>query len=365
MKISKKIFAVLLAVVLAFSVFAVCAAAEGEEEEPQAPFMAVTILTNKGAESYETDETVTVSVKVACNYNATALRFPIMYDASVLQAPVVLDVVCKNTCAELGTVNSNKSNAEHCFIPADYDADEWGCILVQWTASVKNGAVGCLNNPEGEIAFEFTLKTKSDAMGTGTIFIPDTSDLFYNQAIADPTDATSIYYVNDIASVLTFEPANVVMAGGEAALIPNAAFDSKAVIDEENGWVYGLGLGLYGASDFEPYVIPSNDNAEMEIEFTEAGCGTGAKINLLAGTNVIKSYTVVIFADANGDSLVDINDQSVIILYSTAKKTFADGEDYLAFALDLNGDMITDINDLSISTLATTGKTTINQASPY
>ena len=363
MKISKKIFAVLLAVILAFSVFAVCAAAEGEEGEPQAPFMAVTLLTNKGAESYEQNETVTVSVKIACNYNATALRFPIMYDASVLQAPVVLDVACKNTCAELGTVNSNKSNADHCFIPADYNVDEWGCILVQWTASVKNGAVGCLNNPDGEIAFEFSLKTKADAAGTGTLFIPETSDLFYNQAIADPTDATSFYYINDIASALTLTPANVVMAGSDVALVPNEAMGSNAVVNDEKSLVYGLQEGIFDADAFANFVVPSNNSGELVVEAGENGYGTGTVLRLVAGANEVAAYNAVIFGDITGDSLIDSLDLSEMKLVTGLIKTF--DVSYVEFAADLNGDEFIDSLDLGVLKLATGLITPIDQVNPY
>lgn len=358
MKMSKKIFAVLLAVVLAFSLFAVCAAAEGEEE---AKYMAVTITTDKGADSYETGENVTVSVSIACNYNATCFRFPIVYDTSVLRAPTLLDIEAKGTCAEVGTLTSNKST-NGSWIPENYSGN-WGCILVQWLGDVKNGTIGCLNNPEGEIAFEFVLKTKDDAAGTGTIFIPEESDLFYNQYLDDPTVA-DFKYIDDMSSVLSFTEANVTIAGGDVTIIPNAAYDSQATVDEETGWIYGLtGDGIYSANDLEPYIIPDNDNADLDIEPTDNGCGTGSAITVSLGGSVVKSYIAIIFGDINGDSLVDINDFSTVNLVATSKKLF--DADYLVFAADLNGDEAVDVNDLSIMKLASTGKVIINQASPY
>lgn len=359
MKISRKIFAVLLAVVLAFSVFAVCASAEGEEDN----FMTVTVITDKGAESYQTGEDVKVSVSIACNYNATCFRFPIMYDTSVLKAPTILSVTAKGSCASNGTLSYNKST-DGSFIPENYDGSEWGCVLVQWLGTVQNGTVGCFNNPDGEITFEFTLKVLDEAAGTGTIFIPEESDLFYNQAIADPTDATTFYTVPNMESVLTLHQANVTVAGGDETLVPNAAYDSQAIVDETNLYVYGLQEGLMSASGFTPFVKPSNPNAILSITPGDDGYGTGAKINIVLGNTVLRTYTVIIFGDVTGDCVCDANDLTPVMLVSSNINSFDDRPEII-FAGDLNGDKKVDANDLSKYLLVSNMKTSIDQVNPY
>lgn len=360
MKISKKIFAVLLSVVLVLSVFAISAAAEGETE---APFMTVSILTNKGTESYEPGENVTVSVKIACNYNATTVRFPIMYDSRVLQAPTIVDVAGVNTCAEWGSVLYNKSSATNNFIPEEYDSSEWGCLLVQWTTGVKNGQLGCLNNPEGEIAFQFTLKVKNDATSSGTIFIPAESTLFYNQYIVDPADATTISYLKDMSSVLSFVPADVTLAGGDETLIPNADYNSQSTVDEDNLWVYGVEEGIFSADELLPFVVPSDPNATLEAEATDNGYGTGTLLNVVKGGNVLRTYTLVIFGDLNGDCVCDANDLPTYTAVTSGTETIE--EAFLMFAGDLNNDGDIDANDLPNVTQVTSGATVIDQTNPY
>lgn len=357
MKMTKKIFAVLLAVVLAFSLFAVCAAAEGEEE---AKFMAVTITTDKGADSYEAGEDVKISVSIACNYNATCFRFPIVYDTSVLKASAVVTVTAKGTCAEVGAISSNKST-DGSWIPENYSGN-WGCILVQWLGSVKNGAVGCLNNPEGEVAFEFTLKTNDDASGTGTIFIPEESDLFYNQYLDDPTVA-DFKYIDDMSSVLSFTEANVTIAGGDVTLIPNEAYNSQSTVDEENLWVYGVEEGITSSEELEAFVIPADPSAILDAVPTDNGFGTGAQLNVVKGTDVLRTYTLIIFGDMSGDGSVDGNDLPSFLNVTSAAKTLEDTA--MIFAMDLNGDGDVDGMDLPTMLNYTSGAKNVNQVHPY
>ena len=207
MKISKKILAILLAVTLALSLFAVSASAAGTPTGTEA--MTVTITTDN--ETYEADAAVQVRVTIACNYNVPSFRFPIMFDSEVYELPTIIGLQSYGTCASAGTTSYNTADTEQ-FIPEAYDPSAFGCVLVQWTAAVTNGEVGHLNNEAGELAFTFELRTKSSAVGkTGTIFIPAESDLFYYQAIENPADATSFYYLDATTCSMNFVPGNAMV----------------------------------------------------------------------------------------------------------------------------------------------------------
>jgi hypothetical protein len=240
MKIVKKILAICIAIVLSVSVFSICASAAGTATGNEA--MTVTVTTDK--QTYSPSDTVTVSITVSCNYNATCLRFPVMYDASVYEMPTLINLTAYNTCKSSGTMSSNIKN-DGTFIPSNYTAANFGCVLIQWTATVTGGTVGCLNNSTGELCFTFQLKAKASAAGkTGSIFIPPESDLFYYQAIQTPTDATTFYYMNKTTDTLTFVAANASVVGEEVKLIPNATNSSKAVVDDTKLYVYGLATGI-------------------------------------------------------------------------------------------------------------------------
>ena len=359
MKISKKILAVLLAVTLALSLFAVSASAAGTATGTEA--MTVTITTDN--ETYEADSAVQVRVTIACNYNVPSFRFPIMFDSEVYELPTIIGLKAQGTCAAKGTINENHTNGGADFIPEAYDSSAFGCVLVQWTATVANGEVGYLNNEEGELAFTFELKTKKSAIGkTGTIFIPAESDLFYYQAIENPADATSFYYLNAETCPMTFVEANAMVVGQQVGLVPNEDYGTPAVIDEENRRVYGFGLGIASNAEIKEYV-KATGGAVIRSTSTDLGYGTGTKINLaIDGVNV-KSYDLIIFGDVDGDAMSDNNDLPQILLYSSSAAVCSDP--VITFAGDLTNDGVVDFSDLPIYLAIASASTVIDQTNPY
>ena len=359
MKISKKILAILLAVTLALSLFAVSASAADTPTGTEA--MTVTITTDN--ETYEAEAAVQVKVTIASNYNVPSFRFPIMFDSEVYELPTIIGLKAHGACAAKGTINENHANGGADFIPEAYDPSAFGCVLVQWTASVANGEVGYLNNEAGELAFTFELKTKTTAVGkTGTIFIPAESDLFYYQAIENPADATTFYYLNAETCQMTFVEANAMVVGEQVSLVPNEDFGTPGVVDEENRRVYGLAVGIASNAEIKEYVKPTG-KAVLRSTPTDFGYGTGTKLNLaIDGVNV-KSYDLVIFGDIDGDAISDNNDLSFIISYAAGDIVCEDAT--VAFAGDLTNDGVIDIGDLPVYLEITSGSIVIDQTNPY
>ncbi len=358
MKISKKFLAVILAVILAFSVFAVSASAAGTPTGSEA--MTVTITTDN--ETYEAEQLVQVRVTIASNYNVPSFRFPIMFDASVYEIPTIIGLTGYGTCASSGSLNSNVEDTAQ-FIPSEYSTDDFGCVLVQWTASVSNGEVGHINNPNGELAFTFELKTKASAVGkTGTIFIPEESNLFYYQAIENPADATSFYYLDASTCAMTFVPANVQVVGEQVALVPNEDYGTPAVIDEENRLVYGFNQGIESNSVIKEY-IKATGGAVIRSDANDIGYGTGTKINLQIDAVTVKTYTVVIFGDVDGDAYADINDLPHILAYANSSSICDDNA--ILLAGDLTNDGLLDINDLPIFIAVSSSAVILDQTNPY
>ena len=358
MKISKKILAILLAVTLALSLFAVSASAAGTPTGSEA--MTVTITTDN--ETYEADAAVQVKVTIACNYNVPSFRFPIMFDSEVYELPTIIGLKAYNTCASSGTINSNTADASN-FIPEAYDPSAFGCVLVQWTGAVVNGEVGHINNEAGELAFTFELKTKTSAVGkTGTIFIPAESDLFYYQAIENPADATSFYYLDATTCAMTFVEANAMVVGEQVSLVPNEDYGTPGIVDEERRFVYGLAQGVASNAEIKEYVKPTG-KAVLRSTSTEFGYGTGTKLNLaIDGVNV-KSYDLIIFGDVDGDAVCDSNDLPYILSCTTGSTDCDDP--VILFAGDLSGDAVIDVTDVNQYLLALSGSIDIDQSNPY
>lgn len=358
MKTAKKILSVILSVVLAVAVFGVCASAEGTASGNES--MEVTISTDKS--EYAPGDTVTVHVSIKTNYNMTAFRFPILFDTEVFEIPNIISLTALNTTKAQGNLVANSAN-DGKFIPEGYDAGAYSCILVQWTAMVSNSALGCLNLPAGEESFTFNVKAKTSAAGkTGTFLIPPEYTGFYYQAIQTPTDATTIYQINPANLTMNFVSASVNVVGETADLVPNAAYDSNAVVDKTKMFVYGFDTGMLSSADIRKKVAASGAGS-LKITQSEFGVGTGTKIGVVVDDEVVKTYSVVIFGDVNGDAVIDNIDAGNTLSVASLVSSFDDAA--VIFAADINGDGVVDNIDsgklLSVASLVET----LNQVKPY
>lgn len=358
MNLTKKILSVILSVILAVAVFGVCASADGTANGDES--MAVTITTDK--QEYAPGEDVTVTVSLKTNFNMTAFRFPILFDSAVFEVPNLIGLTALNTTKAKGTIMQN-SLIEASKIDSTYDSSEFSCVLVQWTAVVSNSTLGCLNLPEGEESFSFKVKAKSSAAGkSGTFFIPEEYKGFYNQAIQTPTDATTIYYIDDAKFAKSFVSATVSVVGETVDLVPNAAYESQAVIDKENMVVYGFEIGMSTTAELKQKVIATGAGT-IKVGYTEYGLGTGSLINLVVDDTVVKTYTVVIFGDVNGDAVIDTNDAGAVEAVSNGVQDFE--SDAIFFAADINGDGVVDPMDSSLEDAVANGVSDIDQVNPY
>lgn len=359
MKITKKILSVILSVFLAVAVFGVCASAEGTASGNEA--MEVTVSTDK--ETYDPGENVTVTVSLKTNYNMTAFRFPIMFDNEVFELPNLIGLTALNSCKTNGNIQANSLIEGSEIMPEEYDSSSFGCVLVQWTATVANSTLGCLNLPDGEACFSFTLKTKTSASGkSGTIFVPEEYEGFYTQAIQTPTDATSIYYIDAATYSKSFISATAEVVGTVADLVPNTAYDSKAVIDKTNKIVYGFDTGMTLPADISRKVIVTGSGT-LGIEMTDYGYGTGTKLNVIVDDEVVDTYSIIIFGDINGDCFVDSIDTYTMSMVCSKLDILSDSN--MIKAADINNDGIVDMIDFVVLLSVSKGTYVIDQTNPY
>ncbi len=303
MKTSKRIFAVILAVVLAFSVFAVSAfAVDGS----------MTYVVATDSATYSAGDTVTVNIYLSNDYNATCLRFPVLYSADVFELPTSgnIKLTAYDDCLSYkGSLDANTSN-DSALYPEEYDPSAYGCVLVQWTASVTASKIGSFNSATSVKCFSFQLQVKSTAGGaTGSIFIPSESTLFYNQAITDPTDATTITRINN---TLSFEGVDVeINTGGSQGITTYAG--SQVIIDYQNkiikNWV-GITMSRTTIqSNIQP--LGTSTISLKSSEGTAGTWGTGAMVRVWNDGSLLDDYYILIYGDINGDGAADVSDFTV------------------------------------------------------
>ncbi len=342
MKTSKRILAVIFAVVLAFSVFAVSAFAV----DGSMIYKVVADSTN-----YAVGDTVTVNIYLQNDYNATCLRFPVFYSADVFELPATgVKLTAYDDCLTYkGSLEANTSNDESLYPLDYYDPSAYGCVLVQWTASVTSTNIGSFNSTESVKCFSFQLKVKSTAGGaTGSIFIPEESNLFYNQAVIDSTDATTICRIN---TNLTFEGFDVEIDAGGVDGITTAA-GSQVIIDHENKVIKNwTGLTMSKAT-IQANVLPLGDTTltfSSAALLTESGLwGTGSKVRAVIN-GAFTDYYILIYGDSNGDGAINVIDLSYVSRVLAGVDTVE--VDIFKKAIDLGG-ASGDIDVLDLSTLS-------------
>ena len=338
MKTSKRILAVLMAVVLAFSVFAVSAfAVDGS----------MTYKVVADSTSYAAGDTVTVNVYLRNDYNATCLRFPVFYSADVFEVPATgVKLTAYDDCLTYkGSLEANTSNDESLYPLDYYDPSAYGCVLVQWTASVTSTNIGSFNSAESVKCFSFQLKVKSTAGGaTGSIFIPEESNLFYNQAVIDSTDATTICRIN---TDFTFEGFDVEIEAGGVDGITTAA-GSQVIIDHTNKVIKNWAGLTMSKATIQANVVALGD---ATLTFSSAALlketglwGTGSKVRVIANST-LTDYYILIYGDVDGDGSITVTD------LSTSARTLGnldvlDGIFATALDTNLSGDV--DISDMSV-----------------
>lgn len=338
MKNSRRIFAALLAVLVAVSLLTVGVYAAGTPNGNEN--MQVVVKTDT-ATGYPGDY-VTVTLNITNNYYASSMRFPVLFTKGIFEieeASLNLQKLGQLTVVT-GSLSANTTGSPS-FYPAGYSPDDYGVVLVQWLGTPNAGLFGCYNQPDGGDAISFRLKVKTGANAQGTILIPPESSLFYRQGMNDPADGNTVYSMTAGTCPMTFTDV-VFNRIGQAPDI--AAVDGSAtVIDRVNGLIYGLSAGL---TSLDANLVGVGGATLEVIKSSGAVCGTGTVVNVKNGGVTINTFKVVVFGDVNGDGTIDSLDAGTLIDFENYLVLWVPGSDdcYLT-AGNINGDTTIDSLD--------------------
>lgn len=173
-----------------------------------------------------------------------------------------------------------------------------------------------------------------------------------NSVYADP-DASQDD-VNAAAEALLTAIAAVT---AKPAVAPKLVAQGTTIIDEANGYIYGLTHGDFGGvSDIvgQGYVTVEGDGT-VEAEYNvNAILGTGSTVTLKDSKGeVVETYTVIIFGDMDGDGFVtpdDLFDVSLWYAYMESQVIYDEpSASPYAFAMDVDGSG--DVGDADMLTL--------------
>lgn len=338
----RKLAAFGAALLIMFGCLSVGAFAAGVPNGNEA--MHVTVKTDV-ASAYAGDF-VTVSLNISNNYNATAMRFPVLFDSDVFEA-LQADLNVQKAGVMLTEVSGTLSGVvttNPAVFPAGYSSDDYGAVLIQWVGAVEVGTFSCYNQPAGSDCITFRLKVKAGATGSASVFIPPESTLFYYQAMNNPSDSDTMYNMNSATCAMTFTPAQFTVL--EAAPGIAAVAGSGAVIDDTRSFIYGIAEALASLDNF---VEPIGGATLEVVKSSGTSCGTGTQVRVVFNAATVATYTVVLFGDLNGDANIDSSDADICVDYENFIINLDPVEDaHTLFAGDVNGDGNMDSADAGV-----------------
>ena len=294
---------------------------------------------------------ITVSISLLNNYNATTLRFPVVYDNTFFEVAGTdgdLATPIDNVTALAGSASVTENDDE--FVPASLGTD-YSAYVIQWIAAVRGPAqeggtlIAAFNSATAAVCFTFKLRVKADAEGSGTVQLGDTAK-FYNTGVKDVTDATTVYNSATPFDYVVSEAQVCEISAGSPELVAAEGYNVqiRTFPDDDNEYLVGFDAEeIYNGGDFTDQFTVNGGTYSVSGDF-----GTGTVVTVYnPDSTVYATYTIIYFGDVTGDGNVDIDDYSVAILYMN----WDIDHDFYAYAADLefpdDNDVGLDIDDIS------------------
>ncbi len=287
---SKKILSVLLAIALVASCFAVSAFAIGgisyEEDETYTQAWALGEPVDNGNGTWSVDVTLTA------NYAVGAMQFEVTNTDNVnvkLTGFALGERIPELWYAEATNFSNDSGIVAIIPEPTDDAVDALDCsagvVVGTLTYTVADGASATIKIAED---------AKSATNPGGTLIATRMSD--DNVVTGTPI----------VGQVATVGVERVIGAAPVAQPTLKVIDGTNGVIDDARGYLYGIDAynyqtvrEVFEVQDGSYEIIPST----LSVDGAE---GTGAQLVVLdADNNPVKTYTIIIFGDVNGDGLID------------------------------------------------------------
>ena len=352
---SKKLLSVVLALALALSCFAVSAFALGDygyENEADAAYYKQTWALGEpqdiGGGEY------TVDVILTTNYLVGPIQFQVLKTISA------------------GSLTLVDAYAEDTDIPENWNAtvsflDATGEVAV--IPYPTEDGVSALDCTGGKVVATLVFAASADVAATAAINVADAKSasnpggLLIAARMSDGNVVTGAAITGQTVTntsnpSVTFgaavsNPPELVVVDGTIGVIDTSRtmldaddIDGDGDLQEVDGYLLGYDPDVN--SDLSELFEVVGDGT-MEVVATEAGSetATGTMVNVLdLDSNVVASYVLIVFGDANGDGVADATDAGMIELHDAyLLEPYERLYTYQDFACDVNVDEVADATD--------------------
>lgn len=344
---TRKILSIVLAVVMAFGVFSICAFADTDTAT-----WTVEVTNTDGTALGATiapGDKVLVTVKLQTNFYVGTIGLPVIFSDAFEYA------------GNLNQVAIYGSGADHNAFNDDYDINIPSGTNAVYAIYVPNsGAAGATAPKYTTATTILSFELEATQEGTADIYLPASwqkttdgtlggvSGRFYIGSHTSSSVASDEVNVNN-AFVTTNASAQVVISA--AVVTPVLTGVNGGYVDDVNGYVYGIPIGEDAADYF------TVQNGSLAVSATVTGGTLTVYDN---SSNVYATYTVIIFGDADGSGDITLLDDTIIY---NATNGAAISDPAYAFAADVDGSGDITLLDETIIYNATNGATvTVN---PY
>ena len=374
---TKKVLGLLLALAMVFGCMTMAFATD-----PGAAARAATLTVTSTATELAAGETATITVSATTNFTASTASIPVFYNKTLVSVSNVTAAADTIGTAVIAT-DADATDSTLVYANTGYSADEYGFVLVQFTAADGETVADTLSN---KALITFTVTAKADVEGDATVVVPatalkTTSNFNGKLYFGCSTEGTTVAGVPELVSNIDTTAATKTITIGSAEpntlLIKDDFADSGIVIDkifvglmssddwfpefaeaedvDATGLVYGFDTLCYMGNDEElalaDILTTTYGDEYLVITTADASDGwetTGTKIEVLDkdGSTVLETYYFVYFGDINGDGAVDSTDVTWAVRYNrngSNIETLAQ----LA-AADMNGDAFAESSDVTL-----------------
>lgn len=377
MKFTKKVAAVLLALLLVMSTMSLGVYAVGETGS-----IGIKITADKTKNLYPGD-IVTFTINIKNDFNYVCMRWPVMYTAKVFE-PVIANDGNGDTdycnVSGYGSLSGVDSVLESGELPSTseafggaYSKTNYKGLLIQWTAGTSTSGVAYYNEPNGSDCIQFQLRVKEAPTATSaTVIIPTTTQckgFFYYQGITDPADVSTLYKMSSTTCTVTSTGATLSVFKEAAGI--KAKTGNDIVIDPD-GYIYGFTETVRDFAEINPGTITNwitaTGGATISMDMNDAGTySTGAWVHVKdADGNTVADYQIVVLGDINGDGAIDPEDAADLIIGYLNLAEWSEEIESKAnakfFACDTNADGMVENSDYGPLEVAMRSEGYINQA---
>lgn len=138
----------------------------------------------------------------------------------------------------------------------------------------------------------------------------------------------------------------------------------NAVIDDDNGFIFGLEEGMTRRR-FVNNIVEVQGDGELRVTIYGGSFGTGTKVELVdrVTLQVVSTYHIIVFGDVDGDGYITGSDANLMAMAATNLYELEEGSAF-AFAADLTLDGIVDTDDLAIIRAYLSYQGSIDQSNP-